>query len=176
MQGSSNKTGNKINFLLIILVKVLLSSILPAPMQHNLEESVAKYLESDVIQHMCPRCGFEYANLTKNIQLSSVLIIQFLRFTFCPQESKTLKIGDKIDTPYIYSPDSTTRYHLSAFICHQGEEATSGHYICGVVSDNSVTICDDDKEPRVMSLDEAQSLVSSSYIVVYTRKLSLTWI
>ena len=139
-------------------------------MQHNLEESLAKYLESDVIQRMCPRCGFEYANLTKNIQLSSVLIIQFLRFTFCPQESKTLKIGDKIDTPYIYSPDSTTRYHLSAFICHQGEEATSGHYICGVVSDNSVTIYDDDKEPRVMSLDEAQSLVSSSYIVVYTRK------
>ena len=69
MQDSSKKTGNKINFLLITLVKVLFSSILPAPMQHNLEESVAKYLESDVIQRMCPKCGFAYANLTKNIQL-----------------------------------------------------------------------------------------------------------
>jgi hypothetical protein len=131
-------------------------------------------------QWKCEQCkklgGINHLSYSK---LPQTLIVTLGKFRWNDHKKearkvrRTIKYSDQLDLePYLdesaKGSSSSHKYNLCAVVCHEGETANSGHYVCYAQSASKIWHCfDDDKKPQ--RVDGSHLSHKNAYLLFYNR-------
>ena len=139
--------------------------------QYTLESNLQCYLDEEVIERNCDKCGYKQAaQVVSFTEDAKLLIFQLKRFKY--QDNRASKIDSEIFVPLRMNLQSGSLYQIIGTINHIGNSPASGHYTSTVYNETKKNfyLIDDEQIQEIESLSDTsygQSISKQIYLIFY---------